>query len=191
MGRSEAPGGFDPAPVARRMSDWIQQVVVGLDLCPFARHPFESGRVRIAVSGARTPPDLVVDLVAELDRLIRARPEAVETTLLVHPHCLREWNAFWGFLDTVDTILEELELAGIVQVASFHPHYRFSGTGADAPENYTNRAPFPTLHLLREDSVSRAVRAHRDTIAIPERNVQTMRALPLSALQRLCEPDPE
>lgn len=171
--------------IAHRTQDWVQRVVVGLGLCPFARDPFESGRVRIAVSEADAPEHLVPDLIAELDRLVRADPRALETTLIAHPRTLQRWDRFNAFLNVVDTVVEELQLEGTVQVASFHPQYQFEGTPPDAPENHTNRAPYPTLHLLREDSVTRAVEGHPDVASIPRRNVELLRSMSKDELEQL------
>ena len=171
-----AAGGDDDAIVATTRR-WIERAVIGLELCPFARVPFAQGRVRIRVSRARDAAALAADLQAEAELLASAEPLEIETTLLVHPHVFADFLDFNDFLDIADALLVDLELEGILQVASFHPDYQFADTEPDAIANCSNRSPFPTLHLLREASVDRAVEAMPDTDAIYQRNIETLRAL--------------
>jgi uncharacterized protein len=156
---------------------WIASVVIGLNLCPFARRVFEGDRVRYAVSDAADEQTLLNDLAGELRALDAAPAAGVETTLLIHPHALADFLDYNDFLGDAEQLIADLGLEGTVQVASFHPDYQFAGTDRDAAENYTNRSPYPMLHLLREDSVSRAAEGPDDLLAIPERNVETLRAL--------------
>lgn len=160
--------------------DWLEKAVIGLGLCPFAKSVHAKGQIRYAVSAARTPGALVEDLLAELRTLEAADPQAVETTLLVHPGVLADFEDYNDFLDIADALLDELELAGVIQIASFHPQYRFAGTMKDAIENYTNRSPYPMLHLLREASIEKAVTTYPDVADIPERNIETMNRLGLN-----------
>jgi hypothetical protein len=175
-GEAMSAGGDDDAIVAATRR-WIERAVIGLELCPFARAPFAQGRVRIRVSPARDATALAADLQAEAELLASAEPAEIETTLLVHPHVFADFLDFNDFLDIADALLVDLELEGILQVASFHPDYQFADAEPDAVENCSNRSPFPTLHLLREASVDRAVEAMPDTDAIYQRNIQTLRAL--------------
>lgn len=171
---------------------WVEVAVVGLNLCPFAKPVLRDGRIRYAVSDATSAKALRKDLAAELDRLAAARPEELETTLLIHPWALQDFYAFNDFLSEADAMLEERDLAGTLQIASFHPRYQFAGTDLDDVENATNRSPFPTLHLLREASIERAVRSMDDPDAIYQRNIATMRALGVlgwARLQAQFEPD--
>lgn len=154
---------------------WLDSVVVELNLCPFAGRELEKGRVRFAVTEARTVEQLLMSLEAELNLL--GRDESIETTLLIHPRVLADFLDYNQFLEVVDALLAEMQLEGVYQVASFHPDYQFGGTNADDAENYTNRSPFPMLHILREDSVERAIAAHPDVNAIPGRNIETMNRL--------------
>jgi hypothetical protein len=156
---------------------WLERAVLGLDLCPFARAPWEGGRVRIVVSEAATVEALVKALEQELRHLVAADPAGLETTLLVHPDLLRDFLDFNDFLDVADALLETLEMDGVIQVASFHPDYRFADAPEDDPANCTNRSPFPTLHLLREASVARAVAGLDDPDAIYRRNIETLRTI--------------
>lgn len=165
--------------------DWLEKAVIGLGLCPFAKAVHVKGQIRYAVSAARTPEALVEDLMAELRTLEAAAPEAVETTLLVHPGVLADFEDYNDFLDIADALLDELELSGVIQIASFHPHYRFAGTMPEAIENYTNRSPYPMLHLLREQSVEKAVTTYPDVADIPEKNIETMNRLGLDGWLRL------
>jgi len=154
---------------------WIEDVVVALDLCPFAAAPLREGRVRFRVSDATTAGELASHLSDELRRLDREAPEAIETTILLHPHVLRDFEEYNRFLDVADWLLGRLGLAGTIQIASFHPDYRFAGAAPDDPANATNRSPHPMLHLLREASVEAAVRSHPDPRGIPRRNAEKLR----------------
>lgn len=135
---------------------WVERVVIGLNLCPFARAPQAEGRVRYVLTDATTEIALVDVLRRELLTLAAVDPAQCETTLLIHPNVLGEFLAFNDFLDVADALLGELELEGVLQIASFHPDYQFADTAPDAIENCTNRSPYPTLHLLREASIERA-----------------------------------
>lgn len=156
---------------------WLERAVIGLNLCPFAKAVHLKGQIRWVESTARDADALLQDLVRELRHLADADPEAVDTTLLVHPHALQDFEAYNDFLDVADAALQALGLEGTLQVASFHPQYRFDGTDEDDVENCSNRSPHPTLHLLREASIERAVAAFPDAEAIWGRNVETLRRL--------------
>ena len=156
---------------------WIERAVVGLNLCPFARVPFLDGRVLVRVSHATDVDGLLADLADALQALQDAPPEDCETTLLVHPFVLQDFLDFNDFLDAADATVEALGLEGELQVASFHPDYQFADSEPDDVAHHTNRSPYPTLHLLREASIERAVDAVADTDAIYERNIETLRKL--------------
>jgi hypothetical protein len=156
---------------------WIERAVIGLELCPFARAPFVQDRVRIRVSHARDATALAADLQVEAELLASGDPAQIETTLLVHPRVFADFLDYNDFLDVADALLVDLELDGILQVASFHPGYQFADAEPEAVENCSNRSPFPTLHLLRESSIDRAVEVMPDTDAIYLRNIQTLRTL--------------
>jgi uncharacterized protein len=171
---------------------WVQRAVIGLNLCPFAKAPQTKGLVRYALSLATDPEALMADLVAELERLAESPADRLETTLLVHPHVFADFEAFNDFLDLADGAVQALDLEGVIQVASFHPDYRFADSAPDDVANATNRAPYPTLHLLREDSIDRAVQAFPEAETIFEANIETMRQLGAegwAALQRQCRAD--
>jgi hypothetical protein len=164
---------------------WLERAVIGLNLCPFAKAVFIKDQIRYVVSSAQTPEELLVDLMAELKLLQQADPEAIDTTLLIHPDALRDFLDYNDFLDVADAAVEELELDGEIQVASFHPEYQFAGTDIDDISNYTNRAPYPTLHLLRETSVERAVDAFPEAAQIFDKNMRTLQQLGLDGWQKL------
>jgi hypothetical protein len=168
---------------------WIERAVVGLNLCPFARAPFVHERIRFRVSRASDEAGLLADLREELQTLDETDPQTCETTLLIHPHVLGDFLAFNDFLDEADALLGEMDLEGEIQVASFHPDYQFADAAADAVENCTNRAPYPTLHLLRESSIDQAVASGIDTDAIYQRNIETLLRLGLAGWQALWRDD--
>lgn len=169
----------EAAAVIAATRDWLEKAVIGLGLCPFAKAVHARGQIRYVASAAQSPQALVEDLMAELRALDAADPAAVDTTLLIHPGVLADFEDYNDFLDIADALLDELELNGVIQIASFHPQYRFEGTTRDAIENYTNRSPYPMLHLLREDSVEKAVTTYPDVADIPEKNIATMNKLGL------------
>jgi len=162
---------------------WVQSVVVDLDLCPFAGRELREERVRFVVTPATTEAQLLISLQAELERL-DSHP-AVETTLLIHPRVLQDFGDYNQFLATADDLLVAMGADGIYQIASFHPHYRFADTAPDDVENYTNRCPYPMLHLLREQSLERSIAGYPDTEQIPLRNIALMKRLGIVRLQQL------
>lgn len=166
---------MDKPQIERASRQWLEEIVVGLNLCPFARRELVNNRVRFVVSEAASEDALLQVLQEEL-RFLEENPDT-ETTLLIHPGVLTDFDDYNDFLAAVDGLLELLELEGVFQVASFHPGYRFAGTGVEDAENYTNRSPFPLLHLLREASVERAIGSHPEPDAIPERNIALMEDL--------------
>ena len=181
----------DEAPEILATRRWLERAVIGLDLCPFARGVHQGRRIRYVLSGANSPEALLEDLARELLFLRDADPLECETTLLVHPGVFGDFLDFNDFLDAVDGAVEELGLEGELQVASFHPDYQFAGTEPDDIGNFTNRSPYPTLHLLRESSIERAVESHPDIDGIPDRNIRTMRALGIEGWRRLWLDDPQ
>lgn len=164
-------------------SKWVSSVVIGLNLCPFAGRVFVEEMTRLVVSDATTKSGLLLDLKTEIDHL-DTHPET-ETTLLIHPQILEDFYDYNDFLDQADRLLEELDRVGVYQVASFHPNYLFAGTEPGDAENYTNRSPYPMLHLLREESVSKAVAAHPNPESIPDRNVALLKKEGKTRMQAL------
>lgn len=166
---------------------WLERAVIGLNLCPFAKAVYVKQQVRFVLSDAELEDDLLEELAEELLRLRDTPADEIDTTLLVHPQVLTDFLDYNDFLDRVDELVEALGLDGVLQVASFHPEYRFADCDADDPGNCTNRAPYPTLHLLREASLDRAVAAYPDADVIVERNLETMAKLGLEEFRKLLE----
>ncbi|HDR8938617.1 TPA: DUF1415 domain-containing protein [Burkholderia vietnamiensis] len=156
---------------------WLARAVIGLNLCPFAKSVYVKDQVRYAISEATTLEDALADLETELRALEAADPQRIDTTLLIFPRVFADFVDYNDALFFADRLVQQLRLGGVLQIASFHPAYRFEGSEADDIENYTNRAPYPMLHLLREDSIARAVDAFPDASAIYEKNQQTLRRL--------------
>ena len=164
---------------------WLERAVIGLNLCPFAKSVHVKDLVRYVVCHARTDEALLDDLERELKFLTEIAPEEVDMTLIMTPGVLTDFNAFTDFLDLVEVVLRTHGLAGILQVASFHPDYVFADAEPDDISNYTNRAPYPTLHLIREASLAKATAAFPDATNIYERNIATLRAMGLEGWRAL------
>ncbi|HQC95798.1 MAG TPA: DUF1415 domain-containing protein [Aquabacterium sp.] len=171
---------------------WVDRAVIGLNLCPFAKAPQVKGLVRYVVSLAEDPAALLADLITELERLAERKAEQLETTLLIHPRVMVDFADYNDFIEVAEDTVAELNLEGVLQVASFHPQYQFEGTEPDDVTNATNRSPYPTLHLIREDSIDKAVAAFPEAEAIYEVNMATMERLGpegWAALQQQCRQD--
>ena len=174
-----------PAQIIADTRIWLEKAVIGLNLCPFAKAVYVKDQVRFQVSDARTEEALIEELARELETLAEASPEKIDTTLLIHPHVLQDFADYNQFLDLADALVESLQLDGILQVASFHPDYQFADTAADDITNFSNRSPYPTLHLLREESIDRAVEAFPEADAIYDTNIRTLRGLGLAGWRKL------
>ena len=166
---------------------WLDRAVIGLNLCPFARAVRVKAQIRCVVSEARDPEALLGALCDEIRLLLATDVAQCETTLLVHPQVLTDFTDYNDFLDVAEAALDSMGCAGVLQLASFHPDYQFAGTDADDVTNATNRSPYPTLHLLREASIDRAVAAFPDAAEIYEVNLRTMESLGSSGWQDLRE----
>lgn len=156
---------------------WLERAVIGLNLCPFAKGVHAKGQIHYVVSHDETEGDLLVLLAAELQALHTTEPQVRDTTLLIVPDLLAEFLVFNDFLERADKVLRRLKLDGVLQIASFHPQFQFAQTMPDELSNFTNRAPYPTLHLLREESIDRAVEAFPQAEQIFEKNMETLNAL--------------
>lgn len=163
--------------VISAVSTWLQRAVIGLNLCPFAKAVHNRGQIRYAVSEATEPEQLVRDLTEALQHLHDCDPAVTDTTLLIHPWILQDFTEYNEFLGIAELILSSLGLEGEIQIASFHPDYQFADTHRDDIANFTNRSPYPILHLLREDSIARAVAAYPDPDDIYKRNISTLEKL--------------
>lgn len=170
---------------------WLEKAVIGLNLCPFAKAVYVKNQVRFVVSEAKHLDGFLEDLDRELDFLAAANPEKIDTTLLIHPTLLADFLDFNDFMQLAEAAVDEHELEGIIQIASFHPDFQFEGTTPDDISNYTNRAPFPTLHLLREASIARAVAVFPEAETIYQRNIETLEKLGIAGWQALFEKSPD
>ncbi|AOB38484.1 DUF1415 domain-containing protein [Bordetella parapertussis] len=175
------------AAVAAEVRLWVDKAVIGLNLCPFAKAVQAKGQVRYAVSDATDAEGALSDLEDELMRLSQADPQEIDTTLLILPDALDDFYDFNDFEDLSDRLLKRMRLVGELQVATFHPRFQFAETGPDDIENYTNRSPYPILHLLREASIDKAVEAFPDAAEIYEKNIETMRELGEEGWRKLME----
>lgn len=183
---------MDPARIEAETRAWVDRFVISLNLCPFAKAVQAKQQVRYVVSSATSGDELLEALAEEMHRLVATDAEEVDTTMLIHPLVLQDFLDFNDFLGLADDLVEELGYAGTLQVASFHPRYQFAGTSPDDPGNASNRSPYPVLHLLREDSVDRAVAAFPEAETIYEKNIRTLEELGaegIAALQRQCKAD--
>ena len=167
------------------VEQWLDEVVIGLDLCPFAARPRREKRVRIVVSHATDEEALLNDLQAELEHLSDTPAAELETTLLAIPDMLEDFADYNDFLDAVDLWVAQFGWEGDLQVASFHPQYQFADTELDDAGNLTNRSPWPLLHIIREESLEKAIEHYPDVDAIPERNIARMKALGPEERKRL------
>ena len=172
-----SPDGVPAALAIAETRAWVRRAVIGLNLCPFARAVDVKDQIRYVFSDATDAETLLATLVVELQRLADTDPEVVDTTMVIHPRVFSDFEDFNDFLELADAAVEDLELDGVLQVASFHPRFQFADTEPDDVTNATNRSPYPTLHLLREESVDRAVAAFPEAEAIFERNMATLEKL--------------
>jgi len=169
--------------IIKPVRHWVETLVVGLNLCPFAKRELINNRVRFTVTEAATEQQLLETLQAELQLL--NDDQSIETTLLIHPDVLQVFYDYNEFLDYADGLLVQMELDGIYQIASFHPNYQFADTEPDDVENYSNRSPYPLLHLIREQSLEWAIASHPNPDQIPQRNVDLLKSLGQDKMQAL------
>ena len=171
--------------VLAKTRHWLEAAVIGLNLCPFAKAVYVKNQVRLVVSKARHADDLLEELDSELDLLVATHASEIDTTLLIHPTLFEDFLDFNDFLEIAEGVVDEHGLEGVIQLASFHPQFQFDGTEPDDISNYTNRAPFAILHLLREESVERAVEAFPNADAIFDANIATLEKLGLPGWEKL------
>jgi uncharacterized protein len=170
--------------VERQLRFWLDDFVVGLNLCPFARPLLGASNLRIAVCEESNKPQLRQSFLQELDLLQRSTEQDIATTLLAFPQALQDFADYLWFLDDAQELLQEAGLEGVVQLASFHPQYCFAGEAPDAASHYSNRAPYPLIHLLREDMLSRALADFADPQRIPDRNIEMLNSVGVEELER-------
>jgi len=169
-------------PYIQAVKHWLEHTVIGLNLCPFAKRELIKNRIRFMVTYAKTTPQLMQMLHAELQHL--DQNPTTETSLIIHPSVLTQFADYNDFLEDAESLLIEQGYEGQYQIASFHPHYQFAGTQAEDAENYTNRSPFPLLHLLRERSLEQAIASYPNPEQIPERNIALMNTMGTAKLQQ-------
>jgi hypothetical protein len=172
-------------PFVRDTVQWLERAVIGLNLCPFAKGVHVKGQIHYAVTLADNPADVLEVLRSELSALVAVPPEQRDTTLLIVPHCLKDFLDFNDFQDAAEALLAEMGLDGTLQIASFHPQFQFAGTAEDDVTNCTNRSPYPTLHLLREESIDRAVEVFPNAETIFERNMEVLQDLGIAGWSAL------
>ena len=174
---------LDSEKIVRSVRRWVDSFVVGMNLCPFAKRELESDRVRFVTTEAANEEQLLMALETEIELL--GKDESIETTLLIHPDVLQNFFDYNQFLDLAEGLLTQMKLEGVYQIASFHPNYQFGGTDSGDAENYTNRSPWPMLHLIREESLERAVASYPDIDQVPKRNVELMNETGVEKLRAL------
>ena len=172
-------------PVSRGVRSWIERVVVGLNLCPFAKPLVSSNTIRVVVCSSRTVDDIARLVVTELDLFNESSELDISTTFLVFPESLEYFDDYLAFVNDADTLLDDMGLRGQIQLASFHPDYLFDGEPVDSLSHFTNRSPYPPIHLLREDLVTKALDAYPSPERIPERNIQTLESLGATGIEKL------
>ena len=166
---------------------WLSRFVIGLNLCPFAKHPFKNEKIRYIVHRGVDLEELTAILLEEMKLLVAETPSVIETTLIIIGDALPNFNEYLDYINMSNFILEEVDMDGIIQLASFHPQYQFEGTDIVDAENFTNRSPFPMLHLLREASIDRAIEEYPDIDNIPEKNIETMEKLGYSRVKEMLD----
>jgi len=179
------PAADSVEPILAATREWLEKAVIGLNLCPFAKSVFVKKQVRYALSSAQTADELLAELEHEFQILADTDPVQLDTTLLIHPQAMTDFLDYHFFLAEADALLKNRDYDGVFQIASLHPRYEFAGSDPDDIANFTNRAPYPMLHLLRESSIDRAVAAFPDAADIFERNIETMEKLGHAGWQKL------
>ena len=188
--RNNGPDTADQYEIVAATRHWLEVAVIGLNLCPFAKAVHVKQQIRYTVTQASSEGELLAVLRDELSLLAKADSNEIDTTLLIHPQALTDFIDYTAFLRKADRLLRSQGHEGTLQIASFHPAYEFAGSAPDDIENCSNRSPFPMLHLLREDSIERAVAVFPDAGEIYERNIETLRRLGHTGWQRLFMQDP-
>lgn len=166
---------------------WLERVVIGLGLCPFAAAPYRGERILFRACTATSDDKVYAAFVATVDELLSHTPERQETALLVLTRALAGFEDYLEMLGALEHAIEEAGLSGVLQLASFHPDYRFEGVDADDPSNWTNRSPFPVFHLIREAGLAEALASYPDPERIPERNVALLRKIGVKGIRSLLE----
>ncbi|MEO0584842.1 MAG: DUF1415 domain-containing protein [Bacteroidota bacterium] len=175
-----------PSQVLQHVQHWVEQIIIGLNFCPFAGKVFQEGQIQYVVAEAESLSDLTDELGTVLEAFLQADPEQADTLLFIHPYILQEdFLEYWDFAQHITNWLIDTGLEGTLQLATFHPDYRFEGPDAHDPSHFTNRSPYPILHFLREASVEQALRHYPDPEQIPVRNMEKLSDMGLEEIQRL------
>ena len=169
--------------IRNKVNHWLEAVVIGLGLCPFAKAVWQQQKIHFAISEAKSDEALLMDLYDECIRL--ENNNLIETTLLIIPNHLKSFAEFNEFQTLAESLLDRYDWTGVFQIASFHPLYQFANTRWDDRENSTNRSPYPILHLLREDSLSRAIASHPAPETIPTANIERLNSLEQAEFDRI------
>ena len=171
--------------ITREVGDWLNDVVIGLNLCPFAAKPMRNRQIKTFVSHAETEETLLQDILEQLLELESTSSEKIDTTLVVVPNMLSDFYDYNLFIDWIEALLRQQNWQGIFQLATFHPNYCFGGTEPEDAENLTNRSPYPIFHLLREDSMEKVLKHYPDPESIPDKNIERVESLSESEKQQL------
>lgn len=176
---------FENDLIVSQTKDWVEKVVIGLNLCPFARVPFQKDLISYVVFTGEDKNGFLENFCEELLYLSKVPPSKLETTLFITPNLFSDFTHYLEALSILENVIFQFQLDGVIQLASFHPNYKFDGTTEESPENFTNRSPFPMFHLLREESIEKAVSSHPNPDAIPEKNIETLKNLGLENIKTL------
>ncbi|MCU4675853.1 DUF1415 domain-containing protein [Catenovulum sp. 2E275] len=168
-----------------QVKDWLENIVIGLNLCPFAKKPFKQKQIHYLVTDSTNDYDLLTELYDQLVLLDNAAESEIETSIIIMTEHLIDFDQYNDFLDLADQLIDNNDWRGVFQIASFHPDYQFAGTNPADAENLTNRSPFPLLHLLRENSLDKAVESHPNVDAIPQQNILKMNQLTKQQISEL------
>jgi len=171
--------------IIAQTKEWLEKAVIGLNLCPFAKSVYQKKQIRFVVSSSSTEEALLADLKLELQKLADTEASEIDTTLLIHPYVFGDFLDYNDFLGQADRVVKKMKLDDEIQIASFHPEYQFAGTDKEDVTNLTNRSPYQLLHLLREESVSKAVDSFPNVDQIPEKNMETLRKLGFEGWKKL------
>jgi len=171
--------------IAQQIDHWLYNVVIGLNLCPFALKPYKNKQIRTVIAECRDDIPLLEQIYKECDTLLANKASSLETTLIVTPNMLGDFDDYNQFLDHADALIDNNGWTGILQIASFHPHYQFAGTLPEDAENLTNRSPYPIFHLLREESLEKAISRYPNPEQIPDKNIETVEALSQTQINTL------
>ena len=171
--------------VREKVEHWLDEFIVGHNVCPFARRPLSQGLVKLLVLESKLEEELTQTLLQALQELVVSPRAKLETTIIVIPHQLSDFDDFWSYCEWTQDILIESAVEGLVQIVGFHPDFRFAGSEHEDAANYVNRSPYPLIHLLREESVEEAAEQYPDIASIPERNALYLRRLSKNTLEQL------